>query len=59
MVETGSRTLSILGPDFEKIQTIKLGKKPIDIQLSPDSRHAYVTDEEDNRVLIFEITGLS
>ncbi|MGH9339806.1 MAG: beta-propeller fold lactonase family protein [Acidobacteriota bacterium] len=56
VVETGDKAVSVLTPDFQKVATFKVKDKPIDIQLSPDDRFAYVTDEKDNKVFIFEIS---
>ena len=58
VVESGSRTISILSPELNKVRTIEVGKKPIDIQVSPDSRFVYVTDEKENRVMVLRIMGL-
>ena len=59
VVESGSRTISILSPELNKVRTVEVGKKPIDIQVSPDSRFVYVTDEKENRVMVLRISGLS
>ncbi len=55
VVESGDKTLSLFSPDFEKISSVKVGDRPIDVELSPDERFAYVTAEQDNRVLVYEI----
>ena len=55
IVETGSNRLSILSPMFEKIASIKVGKRPIDVVLSLDNRYAYVTAERSNRVFVYEV----
>lgn len=57
VVETGDRTVSIYSPDFKKLETLRASKKPIDVTLSPDDRYAYVTDEDDNRLLVFQISA--
>jgi YVTN family beta-propeller protein len=56
VVESGDETLSLFSPDFEKVSSVKVGDRPIDVELSPDERFAYVTAEQDNRVLVYEIT---
>lgn len=56
VVETGNNSLSILSSKLEKITSIKVGGKPIDVVLSPDSRHAYVTAERANRVFVYEVS---
>ncbi len=55
VVESGDKTLSLFSPDFEKISSVKVGDRPIDVELSPDERFAYVTAEQDNRVFVYEI----
>jgi YVTN family beta-propeller protein len=55
VVESGDETLSLFSPDFEKVSSVKVGDRPIDVELSPDERFAYVTAEQDNRVLVYEI----
>ena len=55
VVETGDNALSVFSANFEKITTVKVGKHPIDVKLSPDDRFAYVTAERDNRVFVYEI----
>lgn len=55
VVESGDETLSLFSPDFEKVSSVKAGDRPIDIELSPDERFAYVTAEQDNRVFVYEI----
>lgn len=55
VVETGDRSLSLYSPDFQKLSSVKAGKKPIDVQLSSDERHAYVTDESGNKVFVFNV----
>jgi YVTN family beta-propeller protein len=55
VVESGDKTLSMFSPDFEKVSSVKVGDRPIDIELSPDERFAYVTAEQDNRVFVYEI----
>jgi len=57
VVESGDKTLSLFSPDFEKVTTVKVGDRPIDVELSPDERFAYVTAEQDNRVFVYEITA--
>jgi YVTN family beta-propeller protein len=55
VVESGDKTLSLFSPDFEKVTSVKVGDRPIDVDLSPDGRFAYVTAEQDNRVFVYEI----
>lgn len=55
VVETGDAQLSLYSPSFERLATIKAGKKPIDVKLSPDGGYAYVTDEKGNKLLVFKV----
>ena len=57
VVESGDNTLSLYSPDFEKVTSVKIGDRPIDVELSPDGRFAYVTAEQDNRLFVYEITA--
>jgi len=54
-VESGDNSLSLFSPDFEKVSSVEVGDRPIDVELSPDGRFAYVTAEQDNRVFVYEI----
>ena len=56
VVETGGNTLSVYSPAWEKLTSIKVGKHPIDVEISADGRWAYVTAEQDNRVFVYQIT---
>lgn len=55
IVESGARVLSVYSPELTKIASFPAGKKPIDVQISPDGGMAAVTDEKDNRLLLFRI----
>lgn len=57
VVETGDRVVSVYSPEFKKLETLRASRKPIDVVLSPDDRYAYVTDETDNRLLVFQISA--
>ena len=54
--ETGGNTRSVYSPEWEKLTSIKVGKHPIDVEISADGRWAYVTAEQDNRVFVYQIT---
>ncbi len=56
VVESGDNAVGIYSPDFVRLATVKVGKKPIDIKLSGDERFAYVTTEKSNRVFFFEVS---
>ena len=55
VVETGDARLSLYTPELEKITSVKAGKRPMDVQLSPESDMVYVTDEKDNKLLVFRL----
>lgn len=55
VVESGDNAFSILSPDFRKLGTFKVGKRPIDIVLSKEGDVAYVTAEKSNRLFVFQV----
>jgi YVTN family beta-propeller protein len=55
VVETGDKMVSLYTPDFKKVQSFKAEKKPVDVVLSRDGKRIFVTDEKDNRVLVYQM----
>ncbi len=55
VVETGDKQVSVYDPDFNRLRTYQARKKPIDVQISETFGHLYVTDETDNRILIYKL----
>jgi YVTN family beta-propeller protein len=55
VVETGDKAVGVYSPDFKKLHTFKARNKPVDVTLSRDQRTVYVTDEKDNRLLVYEM----
>ena len=55
VVETGDKQVGVYDPDFKKLTSLRANKKPVDVAVSRDGRFAYVTDELDNRVLVFQL----
>jgi YVTN family beta-propeller protein len=55
VVETGDSALSVYSPQLQRLSTVRAGKTPQHILLSPDQSQAYVTDEKKNELLIFRI----
>lgn len=55
IVETGDKQISVYDPEFNKLRSYKARKKPVDIQIAPSYGHFYVTDEMDNRILVYRL----
>ena len=55
IVETGDKQISVYDPDFNRIRSYQAKKKPVDIQIAPSHGHFYVTDEMDNRILVYKL----
>jgi YVTN family beta-propeller protein len=55
VVETQDKAITIYDSEFKKVGSFQAKKKPVDIKLSQDNRLAFVTDEKDNRLLVFDI----
>lgn len=54
VVETGDKRISVYDSDFNRLRSYEAKKKPVDIQISENFGHFYVTDEKDNRILIYQ-----
>ena len=55
VVETGEKRVALYSPEFERLHTFAVKKRPIDVVLSHDEGEIYVTDEQDNRLLVFDV----
>ncbi len=55
VVETGDKQISVYSPDFERLRTYKAHKKPVDLQISSEFGTFFVTDEKDNKILIYRL----
>ena len=55
VVETGDKQISVYDSDLNRLRTYKAKKKPIDVQISEKFGHFYVTDEKDNKILIYKL----
>ena len=55
VVETGDKQVSVYSPDFNRLRTYKANKKPVDLQISEEFGTFYVTDEKDNKILIYRL----
>ena len=55
VVETGDKQIGVYDSNFKPLTSLKAEKKPVDVAISKDGRFAYVTDELDNRVLVFQL----
>ncbi len=55
VVETGDKQISVYSPDFERLRTYKAHKKPVDLQISAEFGTFFVTDEKDNKILIYRL----
>ena len=55
VVETGDKAIGVYTPEFKKLHTFKARNKPVDVTLSRDQRFVYVTDEKDNRLLVYQM----
>jgi YVTN family beta-propeller protein len=48
-------SISVYGPDFQKVATTRVGKMPQGICLSQDQREVYVPVEKDNKLVILQV----
>ena len=55
VVETGDKRISVYDPEINLLRSYEARKKPVDLQISKDFGHFYVTDEKDNKVLIYKL----
>lgn len=55
IVETGDKLISVYDTDFNRLRTYEAKKKPVDVQLAPEWGYFYVTDEKDNKILIYKL----
>ena len=55
VVESGDNIVSVFDTELEKIGSFSVGKGSLDIDVSHDNRHIFVTAEKENRLFIFEI----
>ncbi len=55
VVETGDKQIGVYNPDFDRLRTYKANKKPVDLQISGEFGTFYVTDEKDNKILIYRL----
>ncbi len=55
VVETGDRQVGVYDSDFKKLTSLEARKKPVDVTVSGDGRFAYVTDEMDNHVFVYQL----
>lgn len=55
IVETGDKLISVYDTDLNRLRTYEARKKPIDLQISETFGHFYVTDEKDNKILVYKL----
>lgn len=55
VVETGDKRISVYDPEINWIRSYEAKKKPVDLQISKEFGHFYVTDEKDNKILIYKL----
>ncbi len=55
IVETGDKRISVYDTEFNRLRYYEAKKKPVDVQISETFGHFYVTDEKDNRILIYKL----
>jgi len=55
VVETGDKLISVYDQDFNRLRTYEARKKPVDLQIAPEWGHFYVTDEKENKILIYKL----
>lgn len=55
VVETGDKRVSVYDSDFNRLFAFRASKKPVDVTLSRDGKSLFVTDELDNRLLVFRV----
>jgi YVTN family beta-propeller protein len=47
--------VSIYGPDYQRLSTVRVGRKPTGLCLSHDQREAYVAVDRDNKLVVVPI----
>jgi len=55
IVETGDKRISVYDSDLNRLRYYEAKKKPIDLQISETFGHFYVTDEKENKILIYKM----